>query len=274
MKMRNKRLLCILALLAFLTVGCAKTPASPSNGSTDPTSTTGSDAEVPTDSTTESTAESTESSTESTTSQPTDDPVAAYVQPDIVKTVQWKDTLDNQYSISISLPKLLPFSEDAKACQTQIDEYFKPILEDIQIASTEGFGTFTFCIDYQVFLNQNILSLITIHDTGADFIDYMVFNFNTSTGKLLDTAALMQELNIADYEEKAVQAAQAAFLKMYSSAMEDPDDFTCSQLNATICEENIAASMPYLDAEGQLMAIINIYSLAGASYYPEVISLS
>ena len=63
-----------------------------------------------------------------------------------------------------------------------------------------------------------------------------------------------------------------AFEKKYPNFQKNED--YQARLADTVSKENIAKAMPYVAEDGKVMIVVNIYALAGAAYYPEVIPLS
>ena len=201
-------------------------------------------------------------------------PLAQYVQTAIKETIVFPgDRFGNKQSTPVRIPKLLPFSEDATACQAEIQQKFDSLINKIRKEHADGHTSATAFIDYSAYVNDSVLSVVIHQELMFDVSLYSIYNFDTETGKQLDTAELMSKLQITDYAEKFAQAAKKAYEEKYQHS-QNKDNFYHSQLAATISKENIDKAVPYVAEAGKVMVVINIYAIAGAAYYPEAIPLS
>lgn len=212
---------------------------------------------------------------DTTSPEPTDPPViegplGEFVQIDVAETVTGTDGR-NQWSVSIRVPKLLPFSKDAEACQKEIQDIYYPLAEEISTDSAKGFWPVLLSVEFEAYLNDGILSLVICEQTNYDTSHYRVYNFDTATGVRLDSAALAEKLAITDYAQKVKQVAQAAFEQRYGFWQDDP--LYAQQHAATVSEENVAKGLLYLAEEGKPIVVMDIYSCAGAPYYSHAIPL-
>lgn len=239
-----------------------------------------------TEPTTEETAGNTASSTEETApnTEPVniediEGPLAQYVQTAVKETFELDTTKfhNPKQSVTVRIPKLLPFSEDAIACQGEIQNEFDPWVEEIRTNLTDGFTSATAFIDYYAYLNDRIFSLVIYAESMFDLGLYRVYNFDTETGKRLNTEELMNKLQITDYTERFTQIAQDAFSKQWGETR-DPSshdyDLYVSQKAKNSSKENIDKAMPYVAEDGKVMVVLNVYSLAGAEKYPQVLPVS
>lgn len=207
------------------------------------------------------------------TAPPINDPYPQYVVTDINEIIASLDQYGKtKQVVPICLPKLLPFSEDAIACQKEIQDRFDPKLEEMRQNASEGYSISHSYIEHFVYLNNTILSVVIHERSMFDSSAFTVYNFDIESGKQLDTQRLMSKLQITDYIEKFTQAATKAFETNYGHF--NHNDFYETQLETTISKNNIDKAKPYIAENGEVMVIINIYPMAGAAYYPEAIPLS
>ena len=233
--------------------------------------------------TTQPATQPTQASTQPTT-QPTEPivvediegPLAQYVQTAIKEKYQLFDKYgygELQQESTLRVPKLLPFSEDAIAAQTEMEGKLNTYITDVRESYAEGLSASTKSIDYNAYLNDNVLSVVIEAESMFDLCFYLVYNFDIETGKRLDTEGLMTKLSILDYTEKFTQVAKNAYEEKYQG-YQNKDELYNTQLATTVSKENIDKAMPYVAEDGKIKVILNIYSLAGAEYYPQVVSLS
>ena len=217
----------------------------------------------------QSTTSSTESTIPTDKAKETDGAIAQYAQTAISEALQGK-----QQTVSLQIPKLLPFSEDAITAQTEIQSILDPMVAKVRDDLAGGYSTFIDSISYAAYINDSVFSLVIHVLTTVDQSSYYVYNFDIDTGKRLDTEGLMHKLQITDYAEKFTQIAQTAFESKWGTTGGAQKDLYTIQKNKTIGTENIGKAMPYMAENGKVIVILNIYSLAGAEYYTEVFPLS
>lgn len=199
-------------------------------------------------------------------------PVTQYVQVDDSQSVTYTDWLNQEVSVPISIPKFVPFSDDAIACQKELETALEPVLKKIRDDAAGKYSQAWLFIKFDAYLNGDVLSVIIEREAVTGGSTYYVYNLDIATGKRLDTAALMAKIQFTDYEEKLTQAAKASFESKWGNS--STGDLYIKQLNATIDPKNIEKAMPYLGQDGKLKAATFIGSLAGASGYYEILTLS
>ena len=224
--------------------------------------------------------EETTAGTEPTNIEDIQGPLAQYVQTATKETFELDTSKlgNSAQSASVRIPRLLPFSEDAIACQAEIQKEFDPWVEQIHTELADGWSSMTAAIDYEAYLSGTTFSLVIHVCSMIDLCSYRVYNFDTETGKRLDTAELIDKLQIADYTQRVLKIAQDAFDGKFADAtdeyLERDKELIAQQRAKNNSAENIERAMPYVTEDGQVMVVIDIYSVAGAEKYPQVFSLS
>lgn len=199
-------------------------------------------------------------------------PVTQYVQVDNSKTVTYRQKYHKEDTvIPVSLPKFLPFSADAIACQagleTDLEWELTQIAEDVTHKSSNS----VFYINFDAFLNGDILSVVIKTQYAAgDNVSYTVYNFDITTGKRLSKEALIEKLQITNFDERLTQTAKNGFETKYGP-VGNTDGFKTQQLNATMYPENLDGTKLYIGQDGKLMTVIYIYAIAGAAGYYELV---
>lgn len=196
------------------------------------------------------------------------EPYPQYVQTGINELIVGKSMNKNTWSIHICLPKLVPFNEDAIACQKEIDDFFIPYIEDIRKYSAEGNWPITASIQHMVYLNGNILSLVIQEESFIDDSNFWVYNFDIESGKRLTSQDLLKKLGVTDYTGRLTKLAKERFEQANPKA--DVALYN-ERLEKTLAAENISAAMPYLGYNGQIMVVIEIFSTAGGPCYTHTI---
>lgn len=234
------------------------------------------------DNTTSGQTEPSTNNTEPVNIEDIEGPLAQYVQTAVKETLELDTTKqgNGEQIVSVRLPKLLPFSEDAIAAQAELQSEFDPWpwVEEIRINLADGWSSMTHSIDYEAYLNGSVFSLMICAESMVDLNSYFVYNFDVETGKRLNTEELMNKLQITDYTQRFTQIAQKAFDEKYDDAtvehLESERDHIAAKREDTISRENIEKAMPYVAADGKLMVVIDIHIPTGAGCYPEIFSFS
>lgn len=130
-------------------------------------------------------------------------------------------------------------------------------------------------IGYEAYLNGDILSVLIYEETIYDYTSYAVYNLNVSTGNRLDTQALLEELGVSwdNYAESTEQILQDIYVDKYGEGAEFDPEFYQQQLEKTISDENVKAVQLFLGENGTVLAAADIYSIAGAEKYPQIVEL-
>lgn len=283
---RTISLIALLLVFAMLFSACVGQPMDIAGSTEDTTVDTAPTTEETVGNTqpsTEETVDSTEPSetvenTEPVNIEDIEGPLAQYVQTAIKETHERFDVYGNmQQMTSLRIPKLLPFSEDAVTAQAEIQNKLDSYITEVRTDYAEGNSSSTEFVDYNAYLNDTIFSVAIQTQSVFDSRFYLVYNFDIETGKQLNTEELMNKLQITDYTEKFTQIAQDAFSKQWGEERDTSShdyDLYVSQKAKNSSKENIDKAMPYVAEDGKVMVVLDIYSLAGAEKYPQVLPVS
>ena len=107
----------------------------------------------------------------------------------------------------------------------------------------------------------------------GDWITYGTYCYDFVSGQEITAAQIAEDHGFteADWETACQQAMLDAFDKLYTDSME-PDEYErmgCAALREEILSADFMAleRFVYVDAQGQLILIAPLPSLAGAAYY-------
>lgn len=132
--------------------------------------------------------------------------------------------------------------------------------------------------EYYAYLNDNILSLVlegTLYANESHV--YSVYNIDIYTGERIYNEDILEYLGVT--EEKYISCLPAAyhnaFLEKFPNISDIYDDYTKSEeYKSTVSEANCTIDMPmYMGLNKALKVIGKIYSLAGPSYYTEIVNV-
>lgn len=292
------------ALILVLLAGCTLLETLPSSGS--PVSTEGPAKETtasvsPSAETVTTTAETaapettaapdTEATTEVTTEAPTETPTEASTEAPAGPVDPWSlmgellfeqgsytDQFGYTDSYSFGLPCLNADTPDAIAINEDIDFVFGAGIRDAKKAMQEGNSLSLHSTGYYGEVWEDVLSLVIIAGWEWSFDDYGVFCYDVTAGRRLDTPALLEKMGYS--QERFLEACKlkfhAYFEEMYQSIAQDERESYgyYEALERAVSPEFVNLGlMAYPDANGDIVVIAPIVSLAGADFYYHPIHL-
>lgn len=294
--------LVLVVLIATITVGCTFTgaqtehPAHTAPGITEPSDTHPTESH-PTEDPAPSVSEPVE--TKPATPQPTDPPptvpqlftlpqdsasvvtiTGQFGLADLIKThdagvIGWESQY-NHCDFKYKVPHITPFSNDAIRIQQEINALFEQQRVDTAAELSGGYDNSVIALTYEAYYSRGILSIILTQAWSWESIDYFVYNLDVQTGNRLDNAGVLEKLDIsqADYVSAATQVAGNRYLEKNGPVDESYDSgFSSTQLESTVSRKNIDGAQLYADSNGRLWMAVNIYSIAGANYYTELLEV-
>ena len=163
-----------------------------------------------------------------------------------IGTARWYDMYDQEYSVTMELPLLVPFCDGAKAINESIRSMFQPKIDDVQLACEDGLGVFDKVVYYDAYLNGDVLSIVITGDSNLDHNYYNTYNLDISTGKELSRYDMVQQFAGVSYPEFLLHATYTVYNALDLQPSGLVNDF-----------ENDAISMSgyklALDGSGELM---------------------
>ena len=178
---------------------------------------------------------------------------------DLVYSVYNKITSEGSYNI----PAINIDSESVKSINDEVYIYCKTRAEEDGAATN---------IKYKSYIHDNILSLVVSAEYPNDCIYYHAYNVDIYTGKIIINENLLRSRNVTESEfvAKLKELAKEKYVAKYNKLSDDAA-YT-EQLNKTISDDNCSyTNSMFLNENGKISVIVNIYSLAGADKYEEIV---
>lgn len=198
------------------------------------------------------------------------------------KTVQYDDGL-YQWGCEYTVPQLNFDSEDARAINAEIDDNFgEAVRQQLEAVEDREGIRFTDVSYYEYHNAPNIITLVCSKSYAQEYMDYAVYHYDADTHTRLTNTELLTALGIdpAEYLASLKQAAASRYLRNvmqwsdFSPGQCPSDDFRWEQYRNTVSEENLDIdTVPMYVSEGEIVAYPNIYMLAGADYYAELVTV-
>jgi hypothetical protein len=193
-----------------------------------------------------------------------------------------KDEFDQDLELEYHIPKIDLDTDGAKAINDEIEKtffggenemaYIGFILNNDEPKNSEvGYGE----IDYDWYVNQDILSLVIECEGFYDNDEYYVYNLDMKSDTRLANADMIATAGLteSDFKKTAEKVLGSKYWEMFGGSVknivydESSAEFFNKQLSSTISGDNINNADLYLNEKSQLCMIAQIYSLAGADYY-------
>ena len=181
-----------------------------------------------------------------------------------------KNTVETVYRI----PALTFDTPDAVAINSEISKKYEGDFAAAKEASEKNKYTPYDSIDYNVFLNDDIVSVLIISENTGHNLSYSVYNYNKTTGKRLDNKGLLSYLQ-RDYDQTLAQLKKALENDYTSKFKYEnfPKDYY-NQMELTVGDEAVAQSQLYLNGEADLYAVCIERASVGSGEFSVLISLA
>ena len=263
--MNRKRLLSLsvsIALLAALLTGCH----SPAPDAADPTShyetLPPQTAALPSETVTESPA------------LPRLPSVEELVIPAVTEFYAWDDSVGNRNEVTVRLPHIHSDEAFAADYNARIDNLANQIISEVEASLQEASSTFLVSVDYEAWLNEDVLSIVITTQTSIECTEYRVDNFDLDDREYMTTADMCDEFLDMTYPQ---------FLKLTHDMVLRDFEAKYGDVTAQFSEEVafirelfetdafIARNRSlYLNENGTLMLVYDRPSIAGAAYYSTI----
>ena len=186
--------------------------------------------------------------------------LADYVKTGKEKTVTYGDGNTN----TLRLPEILLDSADAKAANDELNSRFgEAFNSDVEYAGI-------YALDYETSLNGKVLSVVTTGKFEGGNTYGLAYSFDVTTGKKLGNQQICEAAGkdyadvLGDLREETEEYYEEKFGSMPGNDAER---------EKTYSDENLKQSVLYLDEDGDIKALVNIYAAVGGGHWVTEIDL-
>lgn len=200
--------------------------------------------------------------------------VEELVIPAVTEFYAWDDSVGNRNEVTVRLPHIHsdePFAADYNA---RIDDLANQIISEVEASVQEASSTFLVSVDYEAWLNEDVLSIVITTQTSIECTQYRVDNFDLDDREYMTTADMCDEY---------LDMAYPQFLKLTHDMILRDFEAKYGDVTAQFSEEVafirelfetdafIARNRKlYLNENGALMLVYDRPSIAGAAYYSTI----
>ena len=230
---------------------------------------------------------STQPQTEASTQPQTEAPTAAPTEPidpwtlmgeSLFEQGSYTDEFGYNYTYAYCLPCINADTDGAAEINVEIDAVFGAMIREAKEAMSQQLTLALSSVGYYGEVWEDVLTLVVMGHWDWSFTDYGVYCYEASTGRALDTPELLAKMGISPerFLEACKTQFRAYFEDMYKDIPADQrEDYGYSMFLARVDgPEYVNLNLKvYPNANGQLVVIAPIVSMAGADYYYHPITL-
>ena len=260
-----KRLLPLLLLLSLLLSACSAVPPAP--GGDAPTA-------APSPASAE-TSPAPEAAPE-TSVPPAETPEPVVIYDAYCKIGSYDDSLSNHWDYVLRIPAIQAPGSDATRLNQEMYTALYPYVKDA-LDAMESMVSLGICgVDYKVYVNDSLISIVSEVDTDWGFESYYAVNYDAESKTEVDRAALLARFGLDEegFLALAAQTVDKYFKEHYDSPNIPKDSFWQDRYDKSAARENFTQDCQlYVNDQGQLCMIFKLYSFAGADYYYQILPL-
>ena len=176
------------------------------------------------------------------------------------------------------VPKINLDSADAQRVNQEILDDFGATAEETLRLRSEGGDAGCYEISWDLCWYENTFALIVQKYFEGDYVYHRAYSFDYATGSQLTFEELLAAAGFTEERFRATlrEAAEAKFREIWpEETQEQFPDVYAQTLEWTLSDENIQSCRQVFRSEaGDLMVILEIGSLAGASSYEQIFPLA
>ena len=184
---------------------------------------------------------------------------------------------NGDFSYTYELPCILAETEGARAINAAIDARFGADVREAKKGMAEGTSPNVMAVGFRGVVWEDVLTVLVIEHFDFDWADYGVYCYEVSTGRRLTTPMVLARMGVseADFLEACRQQFRARFEEHFSGV---PEEFReqadyYGQLEAQSSDEYVNLELMVYPAEGELVVVAPIMSLAGPAFFYEELPL-
>ena len=184
------------------------------------------------------------------------------------KSGNYTDSLGNEYHFSYRVPAINADTEDARRLNSAINAQLMSVVDEELSSMDSGVSLVSVNVDYSVYVNGGIVSILCKADSPNDFYSYRVYNYDAESGREFTRTDFLAREGLT--EEELVSLASSACERKYIEAFGGfpHDSFYEEQYARTTDPANYGDDlMLYYGEDGAFSMVAPIYSLAGAAFY-------
>lgn len=214
-----------------------------------------------------------EASVPEVTNAPT--PVPVVIRDALYESGSYCDNVGNSWDYVLRIPMIETAGEDAARLNRELYAALDPAVKEAKSSMTDGCSLIVNRVDYTVFVNGQLISILCETDTDWGFESYYTVNYDVSTHSEVNRTELLQRYGLQeeDFIAKAKELVENYFDEHYSAVPRD--DFYRDRHERSVDAQNFKEDCClFVNESGQLCMIPKLYSFAGGDYYFHIFALN
>ncbi len=206
-------------------------------------------------------------------------PPEVVVDWDNLVTDAFTEKLDNEYSDCYHIPQINHGSSDVVALNKKIyDRFYDLIQENVYDCMSDYGYAATRSVQYTWGRNDVYLSIvIETLDGMTSYNEMFIYTVNLDTGKVIPEMEVLAAYGLS--ADEYYDMAKATMASYWEERRDDMIEFCGEELfeelvTKTLSNQNVRATIPYINSDGDLCFVGRVYSPAAADYYPHLFNVT
>lgn len=184
------------------------------------------------------------------------------------------DKTGNEYDTDYRIPSVNFDTDDAAAVNREITGKFTSDFEQAEQESAQRLSLTCDSLDFEKFENRGVLSIVIRKVYFSHAIEYTVYNFDATSGKRLDNAAVAKAVGLSENQAlSALKTELGADYRQKYQTSSQPENYE-ENYDKTMSEKNLSDALLYLDKDGKLTAICKEYASVGTGEFSVMLILN
>ena len=200
--------------------------------------------------------------------------VPVMVRDALSESGSYSDKVGNTWDYVLRIPMIDTAGKDAARLNRELIAVLEPAVKNAQTSIASGNSLVVTRVDYTVYRNGDLISILCETDTDWGFESYYAVNFDASTHSEVNRTQLLQRFDMTEeaFEAKAAELVEAFFQKHFPTFPRDA--FYRDRHDRSVDAQNFKEDCClFVNEQGQLCMIPKLYSFAGGDYKYQIFAL-
>ncbi len=201
-------------------------------------------------------------------------PVPVVIRDALYESGSYSDNVGNSWDYVLRIPMIETSGEDAVRLNRAVYAALEPAVKEAKNSMADGCSLIVNRVDYTVYVNGQLISILCETDTDWGFESYYTVNYDASTHSEVNRTELLLRYGMQeeDFLAKAKALVEDYFQEHYSTVPRD--DFYWDRHDRSVDAQNFKEDCClFVNDSGQLCMIPKLYSFAGGDYYYHIFAL-
>lgn len=202
-------------------------------------------------------------------------PVPVVIRDAFCEMGNYRDDVGNSWDYVLRLPMIETEGADALRLNRELYDALYPAVKDAQDSMAGAYSLAVTRVDYTVYVNGQLISILCEIDTNWGFESYYTVNFDASDYTEVKRAELLQRFGLAEdsFPDVAAARMEAWFREEYEAVPQD--EMYRDRHDKSVAPGNFLQDCSlYVNDSGKLCMIPKLYSFAGADYYYHIFEIA